>query len=114
MASKEDQPVDLDGFEEPEVDGSDSNGGSIELQPGEHVVGTITAFKPWAGDYGVIEIDGQGVWLNSTLRQQLVSALIEGQQVAYVKSEDEESFTNDDGEEQTYNPRSFRFPSGDS
>ena len=111
MASKN-QPADLDGFDEPSVSQDDTSSGSIDLDPGEHLIGTITAYKPWAGSNGLVEIDGQVLWLNRTMHQQLISSLVEGQTVAHVKSDEQESFTDSDGEEQTYYPRSLRFQAG--
>ncbi|MFD1586177.1 hypothetical protein ACFR9U_04225 [Halorientalis brevis] len=107
----DDAPADLDSFEEPTVDNDNSEG--IDLEPGDHYIGQITGFKPWVGDYGLLLIDGEPVYLNQTLRDQLVSGCVVGSQIMYAKSEDEESFTDGDGEEVTYNPRSFRFQGDD-
>lgn len=106
MASDQKTPVDPDAFEEPTVE---DNRGSVEPSPGEHYLGTITAYKPWAGDNGLVEIDGEAVWLNRTLQKQLLSALVEGQPIMYCKSDEQESFEDENGEEQSYYPRSFRF-----
>jgi hypothetical protein len=83
--------------------------GSIDLEPGEHYIGEVTDFAPGAGSHGLLKIDGREVWLNATLKNQLVAALVENQTVAYVKSDDEETFTDDEGEERSYHPREFRF-----
>jgi hypothetical protein len=107
----DDAPADLDSFEEPEVGDNDSSG--IDLEPGDHYVGHITGYKPWVGDYGLLLIDGEAVYLNQTLRDQLVSGLVVGQPIMYRKSDEEESFTDGDGEEVTYNPRSFQFQDGE-
>lgn len=107
MAANDDSPVDPDSFVEPSVDSSTAD---LDLEPGDHYIGTITDYRPWAGDYGLVEIDGEPVWLNRTLQGQLISALVTGNPIMYRKSEDEESFEDEEGEEQTYNPRSFAFP----
>lgn len=91
------------------------NGEWINLEPGQEVGGTITDYNPDGDDHGVIEIDGRPFSLNWTLKQKLLKSLVEGAQVVVRKSEDEESFTDDDGEEVTYNPKDARFgpPGGD-
>lgn len=106
MAAK-DSEFDIDSFESVEADTEEQ--GRINLDPGENVVGTITDANLVAGDHGLIEIDGRTLWLNATMRTQLESALIEGQPVAHVKSEDTDSFEDEDGEEVEYHPRELQF-----
>ncbi len=114
MSKANDADPDFESFATPDVDESDSNSDYINLDPGESVSGHITDVNLGAGDHGLIEIDGQTLWLNYTMRRQLEAALIQGEPVLHIKLEDEESFENDDGEEQTYNPRELRFrASGD-
>ncbi|OIB58179.1 hypothetical protein [Natrialba sp. SSL1] len=107
MASDNDTPVDPDAFVEPSVDDSPTG---LDLDPGEEYIGTITDYRPWAGDNGLVEIDGEPVWLNRTLQKQLIAALVQNSPVMYCKSDEEESFEDEDGEETAYHPRSFRFP----
>lgn len=110
-AENSDDELDVDSFDAPDVSESESNSQYINLEPGESVTGRITDVNLGAGDHGLIEIDGQTLWLNYTMRQQLETALIQGEPVAHVKLEDEESFEDENGEEQTYNPRELRFQS---
>jgi hypothetical protein len=105
-----DAPSDTSDFEVPDVSNDNSRG--IDLEPGDHITGTITAFKPWVGDNGLVEIDGQDIWLNRTLRDQLIAGLVEGSTVKYKKSSETESF-DDDGETIEYHPRAFAFSGGE-
>lgn len=96
-------------FAEPAEPGSGSDDdGVIDLDPGDDYVGEITGVDFSAGSHGVLEVDGKTVWLNGRMLGQLLD-LIEGEPVLYEKSENEESFTDDDGETVTYNPRNLRF-----
>ena len=107
MASKQDNVSfgDLDEIEEPEQD----NGGDwIDLEPGEEVAGEITAFNPLASYNGVAEIDGVPMRLNATMRRKIISGLVVGEMIGVKKSDESESFENDDGEEQEYYPREIR------
>jgi hypothetical protein len=108
-SDKADDDFELESFATPDVDESDANGGSINLGPGESVTGRITSVNFLAGDNGLIEIDGRTLWLNATMRRQLEQALVVGEPVAHVKLDEEESFEDENGEEQTYNPRELRF-----
>ena len=110
MATEQETPVDLDEFESADV--SDEQSGNINLDPGEHIMGEITAYKPWAGDYGLLEIDGRTLWLNKAMQDQLIAGLVVGSHVAHVKDDEEQSFTNNDDEEVTYYERELRFPKG--
>ena len=107
-ADNDSSEFDIDSFESVDTEEMDGGNGRINLDPGEHVVGTITDANLAAGDHGLIEIDGRTLWLNATMRSQLEAALIMEQPVAHLKSEETESF-DDDGEEVTYNPRELRF-----
>ena len=98
-----------DKFAEPADPGSgDSDDSVIDLDPGEDYVGEITGVDFSAGSHGVLEVDGKTVWLNGRMLGQLLSQ-IEGVPVMYEKKNDEQSFTDDDGEKVTYNPRNLRF-----
>ena len=109
MASSS-QP-DFDEFEQaPE---QTNNDGWIDLDAGDVVTGRITGFRPEASYNGVVEIDGRPMRLNRTLKNQIIAALVEGEEIAIKCLEEERSFTNDDGEEQTYHPKQARFRSGD-
>lgn len=110
----QDDDLDLEEFATPDVSDDDGQNGSINLDPGESIVGRITGVNFAAGDNGLIEIDGQTLWLNAGMRRQLEQALVVGKPVAHVKLEEEESFEDDDGEEITYNPRELRFMEGDA
>ncbi|MDZ7729919.1 MAG: hypothetical protein U5K37_01240 [Natrialbaceae archaeon] len=96
--------------EAPEVD-EPNDGGWIDIEPGEAVVGQITAFWPDRGDRaGVVEIDGRPMSLNWTMRKQLIGALVVGATMGVSKSEGTESFEDDEtGETVEYNPRQVRF-----
>lgn len=114
MAAQNDESTgaDLSEFAAPDDSNDGSDDQSISLDPGESFVGRITDVSLDAGDdgdAGAIEVDGKTVWLNWTLRRQLVTALLEGKEIAYVKLDEEESFEDGDGETVTYNPREFRF-----
>jgi len=111
-AENSDDDLDLDSFESPDVDETDSNSEYINLDPGESVTGYITDVNFAAGDNGLIEIDGRTLWLNATMRRQLEDALVTGEPVAHVKLDEEASFEDENGEEQTYNPRELRFQTG--
>lgn len=111
MAAK-DEP-DFDEFETVEST-DDSNTGWIDLDAGDVHAGDITAYRPYAGDYGVIEINGRPYSLNKTQRDSLVEALVIGKEVALHCSEEEESFTGSDGEEVTYYPTQIGFKTGDA
>lgn len=109
MSADNDSPeFDIDSFESVDEEELDNDGGRINLDSGEHLIGSITAANLAAGDHGLIEIDGRTLWLNATMRSQLESALIVGKPVAHAKSDEEESF-EDDGEEVTFYPRELRF-----
>lgn len=108
MATDDDTPVDPDTFAEPAVE-NDTRDDVLDLDAGEEYIGKITGYKPWVGDYGLLLIDGEELWLNKTMQGQLIAGLVEDRDVMYRKSEDTESFENEDGEEQTYNPRSLLF-----
>ena len=111
MATDKDTPIDAESFSEPDTDDNSAN--PLDLEPGEEHIGVITEYKPWAGDYGLVEIDGHVLWLNQTMQQQIISALVENQPVMYRKSEESESFEDSDGEKQTYHPRSLAFQEDD-
>ena len=88
---------------------SDDNGSDwIDLDAGEEFVGRITGYNPSAGYNGVIELDGRPMYLNATLKNQLIAALVEGRMMAVRVSEEEETF-DDDGEERSYHPKEARF-----
>ena len=100
---------DFDDLDSVEVD-SGGNGEWINLDAGDEVGGEITDVNLDAMEYGVVEIDGRPFSLNKTIRDQMVSALVEGGIMVVRKSEDEESFEDDDtGETVTYNPKEARF-----
>jgi hypothetical protein len=108
MATKDETPSFDDLPENEEVD--DDNGSNwIDLEPGDEVTGRITGFTPEAGRNGVVEIDGRPMYLTAGMRRDLVTQLVEGSVMAVRVSEEEESFTDDDGEEVTYNPKEARF-----
>lgn len=107
----QDQP-DFDEFETVEST-DDSSTGWIDLGPGEVHTGEITAYRPYAGDYGIIEIDGRPYSLNQTQRDSLVAALVVGKQVGLRCSNEEESFEDSDGEEVTYYPTQIGFKEAD-
>ena len=107
MSSKTDSPS-FDDLDEVEIS-EDSDGGAwIDLEPGETVTGEITAFNPRASYNGVAEIDGVPMRLNATMRKAIISGLVEGATIGIRKSEDSETFENDDGEETEYYPRDVR------
>lgn len=111
MATNESKSFDdLDPVEPtPQASGSDW----INLDTGEEFVGEITAFNPGAGgesNAGVVEIDGRPYSLNWSQRRRLIDALVVGSTMGLHKTEEEESFTDDDtGEEVVYNPTEVRF-----
>ena len=107
MATKDDTPS-FDDLDSVEVSNDDNSNGWIDLEPGQEVTGTITAFNPLASYNGVAEIDGRPIRLNQTMRQQIIAGLVEGAQIGIRKSEETDSFENEDGEEQEYNPREVR------
>ncbi|WP_135827906.1 hypothetical protein [Halorussus halobius] len=109
MSKTDESGFDLDSFASPDVDESESDSDYINLDAGESVTGEITDVNLTAGDNGLIEIDGKTLWLNATMRRQLESGLIAGEPVAHVKLNEERSFEDENGEEQTYNPRELRF-----
>lgn len=112
MAAKDDESTgaDLSEFAAPDDSNGSSQDSTINLDPGESFVGRITDVDLGTEQgAGTVELDGKRVYLNWTLRNQLLRALLEGAEVAYVKLDKEESFVDDDGEKQTYNPREFRF-----
>jgi len=94
---------------ESEVSTDDDGSNWIDLEAGDEVSGRITAFNPNAGRNGVVEIDGRPIYITAGIRQKLIGELVEGSIMGVRVSEDEESFTNDDGEEVTYNPKETRF-----
>jgi len=108
MSTESETPSFDDLPENEEID--DDNGSNwIDLEPGDEVGGRITGFNPEAGRNGVVEIDGRPMYLTAGMRRNLIGQLVEGSIMAVRVSEDEESFTNDDGEEVTYNPKEARF-----
>ncbi|WP_435065629.1 hypothetical protein [Halobaculum sp. EA56] len=112
MASEANTPAfeDLD-----PVDTSEDSGGSdwIDPEPGETVSGRITGYNPTAGFNGVIELDGRPMYLNGTLKNQLIAALVEGNTMAVRVAEDAETFEDSDGETTEYYPKEARFAGGD-
>ena len=99
----------FDDLEPVEVQNDDDGSNWIDLGPGEQYVGQITGFNPDAGFNGVVELDGRPMYLNSTLKNQLLAALVEGETMAVRVSEDERTFEDDDGETQTFYPKEARF-----
>lgn len=102
----------FDDFDPVESTSEDSGSDWINLDAGEETVGPITALNLDAGDptdAGVVEIDGRPMDLNWTIRRDLIESLVVGRLMAVRKLEEEESFTNDDGEEIVYNPKEARF-----
>ena len=97
----QDQP-DFDGFTAESTD--DSRTGWISVGPGETHTGELIAYRPWAGDYGVIEIDVRPFSLNKTQHNTLIAMLVVGKQVGLRSSEEQKSFQNSDGETVTYYP----------
>jgi len=108
MATKDETPS-FDDLPESEVSTDDDGSNWIDLEAGDEVSGRITGFNPFAGRNGVVEIDGRPMYITSSIRQKLIEELVEGSIMGVRVSEDEESFTNDDGEEVTYNPKEARF-----
>lgn len=104
MSQTDDTPS-WDDLDTVEVSNDDDGSDWIELEPGNEVTGRITAFNPLASYNGVVEIDGRPYRLNSTMRKQIIAGLVVGSTIGIRKSEDTETFENDDGEEQEYNPR---------
>lgn len=100
----------FDDLEETQVE-EQSNDGWLDLEPGEEVVGEITAFHPERGDgAGIVEIDGKPMSINWTMRRKLINSLVVGGQMGVRKLEDTESFEDDEtGETVEYNPREARF-----
>ena len=106
MSSK---PDSFDDLEPTETTTDDSGTDWIDLDPGQEVVGTITGLNLNAGYNGVVELDGRPMYLNNELKNQIIAALVEGSMMGVRKSEDTETFENDDGEEQEYHPKEARF-----
>lgn len=112
--SKTDSPS-WDDLDEPEETSSE-DGEYVDLEPGSEVSGTITDVDLDAGFHGEIDIDGRTFSLNRTLREQMLSSLVTGGVVIVRKSEDEQSFQDDEGETITYHEKKARFgrPGGDN
>ena len=108
MSTENDTPS-FDDLPEAEVPDGDDGSNWIDLEAGDEVAGHITGFTPEAGRNGVVEIDGRPMYLTSSMRQKLIAKLVEGRIMGVRVSEEEESFTNDEGEEVTYNPKEARF-----
>jgi len=109
VMSTENETPSFDDLPESEVSNNDGGSNWIDLEPGDEVSGYITGFNPEAGRNGVVEIDGCPMYLTAGMRQRLIAELVEGSIMGVRVSEEEESFTNDDGEEVTYNPKEARF-----
>ncbi|MFC7142717.1 hypothetical protein ACFQMA_23140 [Halosimplex aquaticum] len=106
--SKTDESPSFEDFPETEASDDGDAANWIDLEPGDEVVGLITDFNPDAGRNGLVEIDGRPTWLTAGMKDRIIAALVEGAQIAIRKSEDDESFEDDDGEEVTYYPKEVR------
>jgi hypothetical protein len=104
MSQTDDTPS-WDDLDTVEVSRDDDGNHWIELDAGEEITGRITAFNPLASYEGVVEIDGRPYRLNATMRKQIIAGLVEGCTIGIRKSEETDTFENDDGEQQEYNPR---------
>lgn len=102
------EPQSFDDFDPVEDSDDNDDGGWIDLEPGDEVIGTITDFRPCASYNGVVEIDGRPYRLNASMRRTICRALVEGREIAVRKSEDTATYTDDDGVEHEYNPREVR------
>jgi hypothetical protein len=92
----------------PRDDGS-SRTGKIDLDAGERLTGRITEYDPSVGDHGLIEIDGRTLWLNASMKEDLIESLVEGEPVLHEKGEEEKTFEDDSGQTRTYFDRFLRF-----
>ncbi|MXR41010.1 hypothetical protein GRX01_06600 [Halobaculum sp. WSA2] len=111
MASKS-EPA-FDDLDPVNTDEESSGSNWLNPNPGETVSGTITGWNPDAGHNGVIELDGNPMYMNRTLQRQLIAALVEGNQMFVRVDENSQTFTNDDGEETEYHPKEARFARDD-
>jgi hypothetical protein len=98
------------GFKDPvDVDAQNEQTQYIDLDPGEDFSGEITDVDLTRGYNGSVWIDGKELSLNATMRKQLLQSLVVGEDVLHEKDDEEQSFTNDDGEEVTFFEKSLRF-----
>jgi hypothetical protein len=106
--SEKSAPVEGDFAPAADPGAGDASNGRIELEPGESVSGRITEINLDAGRNGLIELDGQTLWLNNRMRRQLLAQL-EGRVTLAEKEDQERSFEDDNGETVTYHQRNLRF-----
>lgn len=106
--------LDADKFGSPDTGGEDSNDQTINPEPGDDYIGRITDANLAAGSHGLLEVDGKTLWLNGSTAQDLVAGLLKGNAVRLVVDDEEQSFTNDDGDEVTYHNKELQFMDGDN
>lgn len=95
--------------------GNDGSTGSLQpesVDPGDHVKGEIQSILMNVGQYNkgaVVLVDGDGEVRTVRVTKSVGYSLLDedldpGVRIKIERSTDEESFTDDSGEEQTYNP----------
>lgn len=106
MATEE--PKSFDDFPTTDEPDDADGDGWINLGPGDEAVGDLTDFSPLASYNGVVEVDGRPHRINATMRKSIIRALIADRRIAIRKSEDTETYVDEDGNEQEYHPREVR------
>lgn len=119
-----DDPTPPEGFGEFEPEPTDDDGiETIELSPGESVNGLVLSVRDGENDNGPwvrlkIKDETRGIVIyfakGDVKRAYYEDRISEGEPIWIAKTTEEDSFTNNDGEEVTYNPTVVAFPEEDS
>lgn len=122
MASESPQPP--EGFATHEPDGIDDDDRvpTVELSPGETLNGLVLDVREGKSDNGPwvrlkIKDEERGVCVyfakGDVKRTYYEDGIEEGEPIWVAKTTEEETFTNDGGEEVTFNPTIVAFPEGE-
>lgn len=105
----------FDDLPEAETPDRDDDAALIDLDPGESVVGKLAHIERDTGENNnnmihlIVEGEPRKRWSNQTIDRELEKKdASPGDIVGLAKAEEQESFTNDDGEEVAYYPYDVR------
>jgi len=115
MATTEDESE----FEELGSNGGEQNLKPEQIDPGETVTGSIQYLMMNVGQYdtSVVVLDVDGETRSFRITRSAGAAILDedvsrGTRLKFERSDDEDNFTNDDGEEVTYYPLTVKGATG--
>mgnify|MGYP006283815177 CR=1 FL=1 len=115
MSQTDDSEFGFDDLPESEDVERGDQGNWINLDgAGDEVTGTVTDFNPHSLENGVVEIDGNPLRMNASVKWAIIRNLIVGADIAVRHGNEQKMFENDDGEEIEYYDKEVRVrpPSG--